>query len=207
MKRMNEEKLKRMSDFINRYMEEHNGDAPSFGEITSYMEMSNSVGYRYLTCLRDRGVIEYSGKSTLTVKGKQAMKTMFRRVRLLGSIPCGTPEDDREEPEGYLALPAEWISGDCFLLRAKHRSMADAGIEPGDLLLIQRNTEPADGAIVVALTENGPTLKRFRKGTDRPYLEAENHTYPAAERILTPDRLEIQGICLKVIKDVQPGSV
>ncbi len=206
MKRMNEEKLSRMAGFINRYIEEHNGESPSFGEITAYMEMSNSVGYRYLTCLRDRGVIEYNGKSTLTVKGKQAMKAMFRRVQLLGAIPCGRPEDDREEPEGYLALPAEWIAGDCFLLRAKHRSMVDAGIEPGDLLLIQRRSDAADGAIVAALTENGPTLKRFRMGSGRPYLQAENHAYPAAEQTLYPNHLQIQGVCLKVIKDVLPRN-
>ena len=208
MKRMNEEKLDRMAAFINRYIEDHNGDAPSFGEITAYMEMSNSVGYRYLTCLRDRGVIEYSGKSTLAVKGKSGMKTMFRRVGILGSIPCGTPEDDLEEPDGYLALPAEWVPGDCFLLRAKHRSMIDAGIEPGDLLLIRKTSEAVDGAIVAALTEEGPTLKRFRIGADsRPYLQAENKTFPAAEQILHPRQLRIQGVCLKIIKDVQPRNV
>lgn len=208
MKRMNEEKLDRMAAFINRYIEEHNGDAPSFGEITAYMEMSNSVGYRYLTCLRDRGIIEYNGKSTLSVKGKTGMKAMFRRVRLLGAIPCGTPEDDREQPQGYLALPAEWITGDCFLLRAKHRSMVDAGIEPGDLLLIRQTCEASDGEIVAALTENGPTLKRFRIGSDsRPYLQAENRTYPVSEQVFYPRELQIQGVCLKIIKDVKPSAV
>ena len=54
MKRMNEEKPNQMAEFIHRYVRENNGESPKFKDILEYMEMSNSVGYRYLTTLRDR---------------------------------------------------------------------------------------------------------------------------------------------------------
>ena len=56
MKRMNEEKLNQMAEFIHRYIRENNGESPKFKDILEYMEMSNSVGYRYLTTLRDRAL-------------------------------------------------------------------------------------------------------------------------------------------------------
>ena len=59
MKKLSEEKLCKMENYIVDYIRENGGISPSFGEIMQYMEMNNSVGYRYLLALRDRGVIEY----------------------------------------------------------------------------------------------------------------------------------------------------
>ena len=81
MKRMNEEKLNKMAEFIHRYVRENNGESPKFKDILECMEMSNSVGYRYLTTLRDRGIITYSGKDTLAIKGQESMKAAFRLAK------------------------------------------------------------------------------------------------------------------------------
>ena len=59
MKKMNEEKLAEMARYIKEYIEQY-GDSPKFGQILEHMGMSNSVGYRYLMTLRDRGVNAYS---------------------------------------------------------------------------------------------------------------------------------------------------
>lgn len=40
MKRMNEEKLNQMAEFIHRYVRENNGESPKFKDILEYMEMS-----------------------------------------------------------------------------------------------------------------------------------------------------------------------
>ena len=70
MKKMNEEKLAEMARYIKEYIEKY-GDSPKFGQILEHMGMSNSVGYRYLMTLRDRGIIMYSGKDTLSVEGQE----------------------------------------------------------------------------------------------------------------------------------------
>lgn len=204
MKRMNEEKLTQMAEFIHRYIRENNGQSPKFQEILDYMEMSKSVGYRYLTTLRDRGIVQYSGKETLSVEGQEAMKVAFRRVMICGAIPCGSPEDYRQEIQGYVAIPEEWLEGECYLLRASGDSMIDIGIDEGDLVLIKRAQEAHDGQVVAVLTDDGTTLKcLMRSQNGRPWLLAENKTYPKEKRELKPERIEIQGIALKVIKDVK----
>ena len=204
MKRMNEERLNQMAEFIHRYVREHNGESPKFQEILDHMEMSKSVGYRYLTTLRDRGIVQYSGKDTLAVEGQEAMKVPFRRLPIVGTIVCGSPEDNRQEIQGYVAIPEDWVDGECYLLRTTGDSMVDIGIDDGDLVLIKQATEAFDGQVVAVLTDEGTTLKRLmRSENGRPWLLAENKTYPKEKRELAPDLMEIQGIALKVIKDIR----
>lgn len=204
MKTMNEKKLAEMAEFINSYIEENNGESPRFSEILRYMGMNKSVGYRYLTTLRDRGVIEYNGRLTLSVKGQERMRSHFSRIAIHGTIPCGTPDDYREDIQGHVAIPDEWLDGDCYLLTASGDSMVDIGIDDGDLVLIKRVREAYDGQVVAVLTEDGTTLKRYKVGKDgRPWLLAENASFPKYKRELHPEMIEIQGKALKVIKDIR----
>ena len=167
------------------------------------MGMSKSVGYRYLTTLRDRGIINYKGRETLSVSGQEGMKSNSKRTAVYGYIPCGAPEDYREEAEEHLALPEEWTDGECYLLRTTGNSMVDIGIDSGDLVLVKVATDARDGQVVVALTEDGTTLKRYKVGADgRPWLLAENKTYLKGEREIRPERLTVQGIVMKVIKNI-----
>ena len=204
MKRMNEEKLNQMAEFIHRYINENNGESPKFKDIIEHMGMNNSVGYRYLTTLRDRGIISYNGKDTLSVKGQEAMKVAFRRLMICCSIPCGSPEDYQQDIQGYVAIPEEWIDGECYLLRTSGDSMVDIGIDKGNLVLIKCAKDAYDGQVVAVLTDEGTTLKRYMKPENgRPWLLAENKTYSKEKRELKPSKIEIQGIALKVIKDIK----
>ena len=203
MKVLSEEKLKKMSEYIERYMTENNGDVPKFREILEYMEMSKSVGYRYLMALKERGVVEYSGKGTLSMQGSFSKKAKSTRVPILGNIVCGAPNEEEEHIEGYLALPEEWTDKNSFLLRAYGDSMVDAGIEEGDLLLVKRTENVKNGQIVVALTEEGNTLKRIFFEGNRPRLHAENKKYPPSKRDIYPRELYIQGVVAKLIKDFE----
>ena len=200
MKKMNEEKLAQMLAYIKSYVSENNGTSPRFSEILEYMQMSNSVGYRYLTTLRDRGLIDYSGRDSLSVPGQEKLRMRFRRVPVLGAIPCGLPEEHGELLEGYLALPEEWLDGDCYLLRADGDSMTGAGIDDGDLVLIRKTTLSETGRIVVALVDGtDTTLKRyFVDKSGAPVLRAENPSY----KDIRPFHLAVQGVAVKVIKDV-----
>ena len=200
MKKMNEEKLDKMLAFIKGYISRNNGVSPKFSEILEYMEMSNSVGYRYLTTLAERGEIVYNGRDTLSVVGQEKMRMSFRRVPILGAIPCGVPEEHSELIEGYLALPDEWLDGDCYLLRADGDSMTGAGIDDGDLVLIRRTTVSETGRVIVALVDGtDTTLKRYYVDKNgAAVLHAENPAY----RDLYPFHLAVQGVAVKVIKDV-----
>ena len=61
-----------------------------------------------------------------------------------------------------------------FVLRAAGESMIDAGIDPGDLLVVDRSRTPKNQDIVIMLINNEYTVKRLVKENGRLYLKAEN---------------------------------
>ena len=203
MKQLNEEKLKKMEEYIRYYMHDNNGDAPSFAEICTYMDMTKSVCYRYLMALKDRGIVEYTGRGTLKMNGSFTAKTELVRAPILGKVICGTPEEEHQHAEGYITVPEDWAGKNCFFLRAYGNSMVDAGIDIGDLVLVERTSSARNGNIVVALTENGNTLKRIFWEDGKPRLHVENSKYNDDERDIYPSELTIQGVAVKVIKDLK----
>lgn len=153
--------------------------------------------------LRDRGSIEYSGKGTLHLAGNSSYYKKYGSVKvpIYGSVICGTPEEEEQQNPEYLALPEEWIKGECFLLRAKGDSMIGVGVNEGDLVLVKREYgSPSEyhGKVIVALTEKGNTLKRLFVDNGRPRLHPENPKY----KDICPQRLEMQGLALRVIKQI-----
>lgn len=204
MRVMNEEKLKKMETYIKDYIADHNGIAPPLTEIFTFMEMNKQTAYRYLLELANRGIIHYSGKNTLSLPNQKKYTASSRRIVIRGSIPCGEPDDYyREDIQGHIAIPTEWIDGDCYLLRATGDSMIDIGIDDGDLVLVKVATEAIDNQVIVALTEDGPTLKRYHCEDGHHWLVAENKTYPDNRRYLHPEMIRVQGIVLKIIKNVK----
>ena len=205
MRVIDSEKLTRMEKFIRAYMHENNGEAPSLSGIMAHMEMSKATAYRYMMKLKSEGKVEYTGKGTM----KPAEPSNFTRrygsvkVPIFGSIICGTPEDEEQHNEGYLVIPEEWVDGECFLLRARGDSMVDIGVGAGDLVLVKKTNTALTGQVIVALTEDGNTLKRLGYENGKPILLAENSAYSAKERVIRPKRLEVQGLALKIIKDIR----
>ena len=131
------------------------------------------------------------------------MKCGFRRIPRVGRIVCGTPDEQEGHITGYLAVSEKWIDGECFILEAYGDSMVDIGVKEGDLILVKKTETANSGDVVVALTENGNTLKRLFWENGRPRLHAENKTYDEKQMDLYPKELTIQGIALKVIKDIR----
>ena len=198
MRTMNQEKVERLAAFINQYPRDNHGAS----EIMEYMRMSRSTAYRYIPELQKRGFVSYSGKNTLETSLQRKMKCEFKRIPIIGQIICGSPDDQEEYVSGYVAIPEEWIEGECFLLRAYGNSMIDIGIEKDDLVLVKKTCRAEDGEVIVALTEDGNTLKRLFWENGRPKLHAENKKYKPKDRDIYPQSLTIQGVALKVIKDI-----
>jgi repressor LexA len=73
--------------------------------------------------------------------------------------------------------------------------MLDAGILPGDLVIVRKQANAESGQIVVALVEDEATVKTLRKRRNRIELHPANPHYP----ILLPDPHEVS-ILGKVIE-------
>ncbi len=64
-----------------------------------------------------------------------------------------------------------------YFVRAAGDSMVEAGIQDGDVLVVDRSRDVADGAIVIAAVDGEFTVKRFRRDARGIFLEAANPRY------------------------------
>ena len=165
-------------------------------EIADAVGIARGTAYKYLLAMSDNGMIRYDGQQISTERTEK-VQTEFTSVALLGAVSCGVPTLEEE----YVSLPVFMFgSGTFFLLRTNGESMIDAGISPGDLVLVRKQSEAMDGDIVVALVGNENTLKRYfvDKENQKIRLHTENKTM---KDIIVSD-CEIQGVTVKVIKDL-----
>ena len=113
-------------------------------------------------------------------------------MKLLGRIQAGFASPAEEDAADIISIE-EFLLRDkeaSYLLRVQGDSMKDAGILDGDLVVFERTHACRPGDIVVALIEDGYTLKYFRLDRGRAYLEAANPAYPA----LHPKEGQILGV-------------
>ena len=85
-----------------------------------------------------------------------------------------------------------------FFLRVSGDSMIDAGIQHGDLLVVDRSLEARPGQIVVAVLDGAFTLKRLARHQGRLRLKAANNAYPPLELHQCGD-VQIWGVAIHVI--------
>ena len=64
-----------------------------------------------------------------------------------------------------------------YFVRVSGDSMTGAGINDGDILVVDRSLRPADGDIIVACVDGDFTVKRLKMG-EKVCLEPANPNYP-----------------------------
>ena len=201
MRAKREELFPILEQAISEYIDK-NGTAPTVAEIADAVGVSKPTASRYLSYMREHGMIDYSsGHRSIVTKEAKKTRTESTSVPVLGAVSCGTPKFAEENIEEYVRLPVALIGkGEFFLLRANGDSMIEAGIDNGDLVLVRRQNYADEGQIVVALMEDEATLKRFYPEPEhrRIRLHPENSKM---EDILVPDCI-IQGVAVKVLKDL-----
>ena len=109
----------------------------------------------------------------------------LRSIPLLGRVSAGSFALAVEDLEGYLPIEAERAEDveALFGLRVRGESMRNAGILPGDIVIVRRQSSVEEGAIVVALVGEEATVKRLRRRGERIELHPENPDYG----VLVPD--------------------
>ena len=204
MRPFNQTYLDDILKFVNKYYQE-NRVAPTINQVSEGVGVPRSTTHRYLQELSKRGMLEYD-RGILSAPQSAKMKTAYISAPLVGSIQCGSPEEEEELVEEYVSLPVSLFGkGEFYILRAKGDSMVDAGIEEDDLIVIERNCPAKIGDIVVALDpDNQNTLKRYAgfDKTERRYiLKYENEAkYPEEE--IKVKSFMVQGIARHVIKSL-----
>ncbi len=119
------------------------------------------------------------GLITKDTRGRLIQARRWREIPCVGLVEAGFPPPADEQLLETLSLE-EWLIRNreaTYLLRVQGDSMMDAGILPGDLVLVERGREPHPGDIVLARTDGEWTLKYFRRQGTQVYLEAANPKY------------------------------
>ena len=198
MRSKNTELMLRIKDYIERYFERYSS-IPTVREIAASMKIAVSSAHRYLVAMAEKDMIYYENGELSTPK-IQMMNPEVSPAAIVGSIPCGTPDEREAQIEEYLPLSVSVFGkGDFYALRASGDSMTEAQIDDGDLVIIREQQTAEIGDIVVALTdEDKNTLKRLCFDNERQsyYLHPENRDM---EDIYVSS-LRIQGIATHVIK-------
>jgi len=106
-------------------------------------------------------------------------------VPLVGLVPAGSPREVFDDLGETVDIP-EWMLGrrqqPVFCLRVQGRSMIDAYIDDGDLVLIEKTDTASPGEMVVAQLEDGSvTLKRLKMEAGRVLLVPENPEFGPIE--------------------------
>ncbi len=167
---------------------------PSYSEMLRLFRVSSkNAVFKRISQLVKEGLLQ---KDTT---GRIIPYRVQKPVRLLGFIKAGFPSPAEEETTDLMSLDEYLISNPqaTFLLKVDGDSMIDAGIHPGDLVLIQKNLTPKHGDIVAACVDNEWTLKYFEKHNGKVMLRAANKKYPLIE---PKQELVIAGV---VIADVR----
>src|SRR2546430_259802 len=98
----------------------------------------------------------------------------FAGLAVLGTVCAGFPSPAEEELGDTMSLDEYLITNKeaTYLLKVTGDSMIEAGILPGDLLLVERGAAPRDGAILIAQVDRDWTMKNFQKRGRRGFLGA-----------------------------------
>jgi len=88
-----------------------------------------------------------------------------------------------------------------FYAKADGHSMTGAGIDDGDIMVIDRSLEPKDDKIAVCFIDGEFTVKRIKISKDGFYLMPENKDYEPI-KIIESNQFIVWGIVTYVVKAV-----
>ena len=129
---------------------------------------------------------------------------MNKRIHLAEEgISAGFPSPADDFKELRISIDQEVVRNEesTFYARVSGESMQGAGLDNGDLLVIDRSLEPQNDKIAVCFIDGAFTVKRLRVEANCVYLMPENKNYEPI-KVSPEDELFIWGIVTYVIKKV-----
>lgn len=181
------------------------GYPPTVREICDQVGLrSTSSVHSHLEQLERKGFIRRDPAKPRTIEIVDDTFNLPRReianIPLVGYVAAGQPLLAEENIEGYFPFPAEDLPPQqVFMLRVRGDSMVEAGILNGDRIMVAQTPTASNGEIVVALIDDGATVKRFYKEKGHYRLQPEN---AEMDPIIT-DHVEILGKVIGLFRDIR----
>ena len=122
-------------------------------------------------------------------------------ILINAGISAGFPSPAGDFKQERISLDKELIKNKeaTFFARVSGESMINAGLEDGDLIVIDRSLEPTNNKIAVCFIDGEFTVKRLQVKKNKIWLKPENTNYKAIE-VKEDNELIIWGIVTNVIK-------
>jgi SOS regulatory protein LexA len=179
---------------------------PSYSEAaTLFGFKSKDSAYRAIQKLITLGYAEKDHAGKIIPKSSHSKQPSKKipspiHLRMLGLVEAGFPTPAEENLLDTVSLD-EWIirrRDSSFMLRVKGDSMKDAGINNGDMVVVERQDNARIGDIVIAEVDGAWTMKYLRKDSKKGfYLEPANEEF---ENIYPKEDLRIQAVVRAVIR-------
>jgi len=128
---------------------------------------------------------------------------MMERPFIEQGIKAGFPSPAEDFLDISIDLNKELIKNPSatFYGRVKGDSMKDAGIDHGDLLIIDKSLEPRDGKIAVCYIDGEFTIKRIKLEKNFCWLMPENKDYKPI-KVTEDNDFVVWGIVVHIIKTI-----
>lgn len=189
-------KQKHVLDFIVKYIEKREY-APSLEEIGKNLGLAVSTVHQHVSALKNKGYLKREVNQPRGVLLPEQTPEMVE-IPLFGIISAGLPVEPLESPD-QVKVPKIFVSksGNYYALKVKGDSMIDDGIWDGDIIVVKHQQTAISGDTVIAVTENGVTLKRYREQNGLIFLEPRNINL----KNIYPKNLEIRGKFIGLIRN------
>ncbi len=156
------------------------GFPPAVREICEAVNLkSTSSVHSHLETLEKNGYIHRDPTKPRAIEILDDTFNLTRRemvnVPIIGRVAAGEPLLAQQNIENYFPIPAEMMPNkQTFLLQVQGESMINAGILNGDYILVQQQQTADNGDKVVALIDDGATVKTFYREEGIIRLQPEN---------------------------------
>ena len=156
------------------------GFPPAVREICDAVHLkSTSSVHSHLETLEKHGYIHRDPTKPRAIEILDDTFNLTRRemvnVPVIGRVAAGEPILAQQNIEEYFPLPASMLPNkQTYILEVKGESMINAGILSGDYVLVQEERTASNGDMVVALIEDGATVKTFYREEGVIRLQPEN---------------------------------
>ena len=119
------------------------------------------------------------------------------------AVQAGFPSPADDHMEGKLDLNKHLIKHPTatFFVKAAGESMINAGIYPGDILVVDRSLEARHGKIIIAAVDGELTVKRLHRNNREMYLMPENDAFQPI-KIEEGNHVVIWGVVTNVVHEV-----
>ncbi|WP_431132639.1 LexA family protein [Psychroserpens mesophilus] len=127
----------------------------------------------------------------------QSLEIVLAQTGISAGFP--SPADDFKEYKISLDKTLVRNKEATFYARVSGQSMIGAGLDDGDLLVVDKSLEPSHNKIAVCFIDGEFTVKRLKVTSEGVYLQPENPVY---DPILVTEHSDFQiwGIVTHVIK-------